>query len=86
MGEVRVAAEIDELDGGAEDRSGFFSLLRAFGGRAVCAGFAARADDEMGGVAGLGFARDDAAATELDVVGVRAEGEKRGGLVRQGHR
>jgi hypothetical protein len=55
--DVRVAAEFDELDRGAEQRGGFFASGGALRGRAVRAGLAARADDEMRRAAGLGFSR-----------------------------
>jgi len=42
----------------------------------MAGGFAARADDGVGRTPGAGFERDDGAASELDVVGVRAEDQQ----------
>ncbi|MGC4081631.1 MAG: hypothetical protein QM736_05835 [Vicinamibacterales bacterium] len=77
--EVRVAVELDELDLRAEELGGSFGFLRAFGGRAVGASLAARADGEVRRATGLRLARDDATGAELDVVGMRAEGQKGSG-------
>ena len=72
-----VTAEVDELEGGAEESGGFFRLGGAHGGGAVGAGFPAGADDEMNGPAGGGLQGDDPAGAEFDVVGMGTEGEER---------
>ena len=84
--QVRVAVEFDEFDRRTQQRGGSFRASpNALRGRAVSAGFAARADDEVRRAAGAGFARDHAAAAEFDVVGMRAKGQQRRGF-RQGFR
>ena len=72
-----VAAEVDELEGDAEEGGGLFGFGGAHGGGAVGAGFAAGADHEMNGPAGGGLKGDDPAGAEFDVVGVGTEGEER---------
>ena len=58
-----------------------FAAILGFGGSlggcAAGAGFAFGADDNVNGAAGAGFEGDDAAAGELDVVGMRTERDKR---------
>ena len=71
-----VAVEPEELDRRAEDFRGPLRLGGAPGRRAVGAGLAARANDQVHRPARAGFAGDQAAAAELDVVGVRAKGEE----------
>ena len=80
--QMRVAVQLDEFKGSAEEGGGFFRLGRPLRGRAARAGFAARAEDKMGGPAGAGLAGDDAAAGKFDVVGMRAKGEERRGFRR----
>jgi hypothetical protein len=75
--EMGVAVELDELNGGTENFCGVLGFFSAFGRRSIGASFAARANDEMDWASGLRFAGDDAAAAELDVVGVGAEGKER---------
>ncbi len=75
--QMRVAIEFKKFKSGAEQRGGFFGLGDALFGRAVTAGFAARADDKMCRAAGARFLRDDAATAEFDVVRMRAKSEQR---------
>ena len=74
--EMGIAVEFDEFDRGAEQGRGASGFDVRLLGRAVAARFAARADDEMGGPAGARFVGDHAAAPELDVVRVGAEGQR----------
>jgi hypothetical protein len=76
--EVGVAVEFGELEGGPEDLGGGLGLAGADGGCAVGAGLAAGTNNQMDGPAGAGLTGDDAAGAELEVVGVRPEGEERG--------
>jgi len=77
--EVRVAVELEEFEGDAEERGGTLGLGGALGGGAVGAGFAAGADDAVRGAARAGLGGEDAAATEFQIVGMSAEGEERSG-------
>ena len=81
--QMGIAVEFEELERRTEQRGGPLGLERPLGGRAVRRRLAARADDQVRRPAGAGLPRDDAAAAEFDVVGVRAEGQQRRTL-RQG--
>ena len=73
-----IAVELDEFQRRAQDLRGLFCLARCAVRRAVRAGLAARADDEVRRPARRGFrSAIDAAAPEFDVVGVRAKREQR---------
>ena len=72
-----VAIKFEKFNRGPEQRGGFFCLGGPLFRCAVGAGFATRANDEMRFAPGLGFARDNAAAAEFDVVGMRAKGQQR---------
>ena len=71
--ELGVAVELDELDRRPELPRGLPRLGGALRGGAVRRGLAAGADDQVGRPARPGLLRDDAAAAELDVVGMGAE-------------
>ena len=73
----RIAVEFDEFDRRAQERRRLFGLGGSLRRRAVGRRFAARTDDEVSLPAGPRFLRDDAAAAEFDVVGVRAKGQQR---------
>ena len=74
--EVGVAAEIDELEGGTQERGSFFGFGGALGRGAVGASFAAGADNKMHGTTSGGLKGDDAPHAKFDVVRVGAEGEE----------
>jgi len=71
--QMRIPVQFDKLNRRAKERGGFFCLGHALRRRAMSPGFAARANDKMRRATSAGFFRDDAAAPELDVVGMRAE-------------
>ena len=81
--QVGIAVELEELERRTEQRGAPLGLERPLGGRAVRRRLAPRADDQVRRPAGAGLQRDDAAAAELDVVGVGAERQERRTL-RQG--
>ena len=74
--EPRVPVELDILERRPEQGRGPTGLPGPHGRGAVRRRFAPRADDQVRGATRQGLARDDPAARELDVVGVRAEGEQ----------
>ena len=75
--QMRVAVQFEKFDRGAEQRGGFFRFGSPLFWSSVRAGFAARTHDKMGLAAGQGFPRDDPAAAEFDVVGMRAKRQQR---------
>ena len=82
--EVGVAVEFEELERRAEQRRGPLGLRQsARSGVPWRRRLAARADDQVRRPPGAGLQHDDAAAAELDVVGMGAEGQQRRTL-RQG--
>jgi len=71
-----VPVEYQEFHGRAEESGGLFCFGDSLGGRAMRARFAARTDDKMGDAASAGFTRHHAAASELDIIGMRAKGQQ----------
>ena len=72
-----VAVELEKFNGRAEQRCGGLCLGDTLFGRAVAAGFTVRTNDKMHGPSGAGFACDDAAAGEFDVIWMRAKYQQR---------
>ena len=77
-----VAVEFDKLHRRAEQCRRFFRLGDPLRGRAMAGRFAARADNKVRRAAGADLPRDNAAAPELDVVGMRAKGQQRRGFTK----
>ena len=73
---MRIAVEFEEFDRRAQQGGGFFRLGSALFRRAMRTGFAAGTNDKMRLASGGGFAGNDPAATEFDVVGMRAKNEQ----------
>ena len=72
---VRITVQFDKLNRCPEERGGFSRLGNPLSGRAVGCGFAVRANDKVRLAASTGFFRNDPAAPEFDIVGMRAEGQ-----------
>ena len=75
--EVGVSIELDEFDRGAEQRGGSLRFSDPLLGPAVRRRLAARAHDKVRRTPGASLERDHSAAAELDVIGMRPEGEHR---------
>ena len=74
---MSITVQFDEFNRRPEQSGGFLCLGDSLFGRAVSAGFAARANHQMRLASGLRFAGDDAAAAKFDVVGMGAKGQQR---------
>jgi hypothetical protein len=72
---VRVTVQFDKFDRSTQEFGGPVRLKHPLGRRAMRPGFTARTDNKMGAAASTTFFRNDAAATEFDVVRVRAKGQ-----------
>ena len=83
--EVGIAVELDQLQATRRAPCAGPALLQSFLGRAVAGRLAARADDHVGRAPGAGLEGDDAAAAELDVVGMTTE-RQQGRRLRSGVR
>ena len=77
---MRVAAEVQEFNRCAQYPRGFLRLGLALIGCSVRAGFAARANHQMHFPAQTRLRRNHAAASELDVIGMGAKRQQRGGF------
>ena len=73
--ELSVTVELDKFQRRSEKRRRFLSFGESFCRGAVRRGFASRANNKMNGPPGPSFAGHDGAASEFNVVGVRAEDE-----------
>jgi len=73
--EVSITIEFNEFNRCTEKRCGFFCLGHSLLGRAVSSGFAARTNDKIRRASGASLPRNHTAATEFDVIGMRAEGQ-----------
>jgi hypothetical protein len=70
--QVRVAVQIDKFNCCAQQRGGLPCFSLSFFGRTVCARFAARTHYKMRFASSARLQGNDAAATKLDVVWMRA--------------
>ena len=75
---MRISVQFHKLNRCAEERGGIFCLGNALRRRAVSPCFTVRANDKMRRATGMGFFRNDTAASKLNVVGMRAEGQDSG--------
>ena len=75
---MRVAIQFDKFESRTEDFCGLPGFEQTLGRRAVRAGFAARTDHKMSGAAGSRLQGNDGAATEFDVIRMRAESQQPG--------
>jgi len=75
--QMSIAVEFNKFDCRAQQGGGFFCFADALFWRAMSAGFAARANYKMRLPSGAGFARDNSAAGEFNIVRMRTEGEER---------
>ena len=81
--EMGVAVQFDEFDRRAQQGCGLLRFGHTLRRRAVGTGFTAGTDDQVDRASKEAFLRDDPAAAELDVVGVRSKDEERRGVRRE---
>ena len=72
-----IAAEIDKLQRRTEERRGLFRLGDPLRGCAMGGRFAARAHNKVRLTAGADLTRDNAAAPELDIIGMCPKSQQR---------
>ena len=75
--EVGISIELDEFNRRAQQRGGFFCLRGSLYRGAMGASFAARAYHKVGRTSRAGCARNHAATSEFDVIGVGAKSQQR---------
>lgn len=73
---VCVSVQFDKLNRCTKKCGGFSRLGNPLLGCAEGCGFTARTNDKVRRAAGMGFFCNDAAASELDIVGMRAKGQQ----------
>ena len=74
---VRVTIQFDKFKRSAQEPGRPICLEHPLSRCAVGPGFAARTDDKVSGATSAGFLRNDAPATEFDIIGMRGKSQQR---------